>query len=43
VFTYRSRLLWPGALVSLAVLVPLTLAARARTRARRPPVPRDQA
>ena len=43
VFTYRSRLLWPGALVSLAVLVPLTLAARARTRARLPPVPRDQA
>ena len=30
VFTYRSRLLWPGALLSLAVLVPLTLAARTR-------------
>jgi len=32
VFAYRSRLLWPGALLSLALLVPLTLAARRPTR-----------
>jgi hypothetical protein len=36
VFAYRSRLLWPGALLSLAVLVALTLAARTREHPRLP-------